>query len=167
MIPYITALPAIILVYRSSDRALERRYHAAIPAIIGAIALMFLGATAGNSTFFSVVLWCIVASGIFSFLPPFCSMPNEFLAGFSAAAGIALINSFGNLGGCVGPYAIGAINKQTGSFRGGLIFAGVSLLISAMLILAMKRTEQQAIGFDGAAQPGCGANCRCGSRIDL
>jgi ACS family tartrate transporter-like MFS transporter len=71
-------------------------------------------------------------------------MPNEFLSGFSAAAGIAFINSFGNIGGFVGPYVMGAINKQTGSFRGGLVFAGISLFVSAMLILALRRTTPEA-----------------------
>jgi ACS family tartrate transporter-like MFS transporter len=150
MLPYFAAIPVMILVSRSSDRALERRYHAAIPEVVGAIALLLLAATATSSPFFSVMLWCFVASGIFSPVAPFWSLPNEFLAGYSAAAGIALINSIGNLGGFVGPYAMGAINKQTGSFRGGLVFAGVSLLASAMLILALpKRTEPHAVG--GAA----------------
>jgi 2-dehydro-3-deoxy-L-rhamnonate dehydrogenase (NAD+) len=111
MIPYVVALPVMILVSRSSDHSLERRCHAAIPAIIGAFALMLLGATANSSPFFSVMLWCFVASGICSFLAPFYSLPNEFLTGFSAAAGIAFINSFGNLGGFVGPYAMGAITQ--------------------------------------------------------
>jgi len=61
------------------------------------------------------------------------------LTGFSAAAGIALINSIGNLGGFVGPYAMGAINKWTGSFDGGLAFAGISLFTSAMLILTFRK----------------------------
>jgi MFS transporter, ACS family, tartrate transporter len=92
------------------------------------------------------VFWCLVASGVYSIYGPFWSLPNEFLTGFSAAAGIALINSFGNLGGFVGPYAIGAINRRTGSFRGGLIFAGISLFTSAMLMLALrKRIAQDAM----------------------
>jgi ACS family tartrate transporter-like MFS transporter len=66
-------------------------------------------------------------------------MPNEFLSGFSAAAGIAFINSFGNIGGFVGAYGMGAINKHTGRFHGGLVVAGVSLFISAMLILALRK----------------------------
>jgi MFS transporter, ACS family, tartrate transporter len=66
-------------------------------------------------------------------------MPNEFLSGFSAAAGIAFINSFGNIGGFVGAYGMGAIKKQTGSFRGGLMVAGISLFASAMLILALRK----------------------------
>lgn len=158
MIPYLAAVPAMILVSRSSDHTLERRYHIVIPEIVAAIALLLLGAVTPHSAFLSVVLWCVVASGIYCLFGPFWSLPNEFLTGFSAAAGIALINSFGNLGGFVGPYAIGAINKQTGSFRGGLLFAGVSLLISAILILALrKRTlpEQEAVATTQASSAGC------------
>jgi MFS transporter, ACS family, tartrate transporter len=82
--------------------------------------------------------------GIYCLLGPFWSLPNEFLTGFSAAAGIALANSIGNLGGFVGPYAMGAMSRRTGSLHSGLVFAGISLFASAMLILALrKRTEQQ------------------------
>jgi ACS family tartrate transporter-like MFS transporter len=151
MVPYLVALATMILVGRSSDRSLERRYHAAIPLMIGAISLVFT--TAAGSVFFSVALWCLVASGIDSLFGPFWSLPNEFLTGFSAAAGIAFINSIGNLGGFVGPYAIGVINKRTGSFRGGLVFAGVSLLTSAMLLVALrKRTGKQTADGVSIAQ---------------
>jgi MFS transporter, ACS family, tartrate transporter len=147
MVPYLVGLPVMILVGRSSDHRLERRYHAAIPLIIGAASLVLLGTTATGSVLLSVTLWCLVASGIFSFWGPFWSLPNEFLTGFSAAAGIALINCFGNLGGFVGPFAIGVISKKTGNFQTGLVFVGISLFVSAMLVLALRRrTEQQAVG---------------------
>jgi ACS family tartrate transporter-like MFS transporter len=146
MIPYLVALAAMIFVGRSSDRRLERHYHAAIPLMIGAISLVLLSTTPASSVFLSVTLWCLVASGIESALGPFWSLPNEFLTGFSAAAGIAFINSMGNLGGFVGPYATGVISKKTGSFHGGLVFAGVSLFLSAMLMLALRKgTEQQVV----------------------
>jgi MFS transporter, ACS family, tartrate transporter len=128
-----------VLVSRSSDRTLERRYHAAVPAMVAALSLILLGAAGTIPPFAYVVFWCLVASGVYSIYGPYWSLPNEFLTGFSAAAGIALINSFGNLGGFVGSYAIGAINKRTGSFRGGLVLAGVSLFISAILILALRK----------------------------
>ncbi len=154
MVPYLVGLPVMILVGRSSDRRLERRYHAAIPLIIGAASLVLLGTIATSSVLLSVTLWCFVASGIFSFWGPFWSLPNEFLTGFSAAAGIALINCFGNLGGFVGPYAIGAISKKTGSFQTGLVFVGISLFASAMLVLALrKRTEERAAGEPAMDQP--------------
>lgn len=119
MIPYVAGLSSMLLVARSSDRTLERRYHAAIPVMIAATSLLLLGATS-SSAFLSVLLWCFVAAGVYSLLAPFWSMPNEFLSGFSAAAGIAFINSVGNIGGFIGPYAMGAINKQTGSFTADL-----------------------------------------------
>jgi ACS family tartrate transporter-like MFS transporter len=145
MIPYVFAVVGTVLVSRSSDRTLERRYHAAVPAVVAALSLILLG-TGTIPPFAYVVFLCVVASGVYSIYGPYWSLPNEFLTGFSAAAGIALINSVGNLGGFVGSYAIGAINKRTGSFRGGLVLAGVSLFISAILILALrKRTEQQIV----------------------
>ena len=154
MIPYLVGLPVMILVCRSSDRSLERRYHAAIPLIIAATAMLLLGMTATGSVVLSLTLWCLVASGIFSLYGPFWSLPSEFLTGFSAAAGIALINCFGNLGGFVGPYAIGAISKKSGSFYGGLVVVSISLFVSAMLILALrKRTEQLAEGEISMVSP--------------
>jgi len=145
MIPYMVALAAMIVVSQSSDRTLERRFHAAVPITIGAISLLLLSATAAGSVFSSVALWSLIAAGIYSLWGPFWALPNEFLTGFSAAAGIALINCIGNLGGFVGPYAIGLIIKKTGSFRGGLVFVSISLFTSAVLLLALpKRTEPDA-----------------------
>ncbi len=134
----------MVVVGRSSDRTLERRYHAAIPLIIGAIALLVLGTTTTTSVLFSVTLWCLAAAGICSLWGPFWSLPNEFLAGFSVALGIALVNSIGNLGSFAGPYAMGVINKKTGSFHGGLAVAGVSLFISAMLLMALPKENESA-----------------------
>jgi ACS family tartrate transporter-like MFS transporter len=136
-IPNLVGLAAMILVSRSSDRTLERRYHVAIPAIMGATALVLLGAT--RSPFYSVALLCLLAAGIYSSLGPFWALPSEFLTGYSAAAGIALINSVGNLGGFAGPYTIGRIATRTGNPYAGLAIAGVALLISAALVLLLSR----------------------------
>ena len=142
MIPYLVGLPVMILVGRSSDRTLERRYHAVIPLVIAAASLTLLGTTQSGSIFFSVALWCLVASGCLSLYGPFWALPNEFLTGFSAAAGIALINCFGNLGGFVGPYAIGAFSRKTGSLQTGFVFIGFSLFASSMLILMLPRVPE-------------------------
>ena len=137
MIPHLVGLVAMLLVSGSSDRNLERRYHIAIPASIGGIALFLLGRT--SSPFFSIALLTLLASGIYSFYGPFFSLPSQFLTGFSAASGIALISSVANLGGFVGPYAIGAINARTGSLYGGLAAVGISLFLSAALILVLPK----------------------------
>jgi len=140
MIPHLVGLIAMILVSRSSDQKLERRYHVAIPAIIGGMALLLLGRT--SSPFLSIALLSLVALGIYSFYGPFFSLPSQFLTGFSAALGIALINSVGSLGGFVGPYSIGAINTRTGSLYGGLAAVGVSLFVSATLVLALPKERR-------------------------
>jgi MFS transporter, ACS family, tartrate transporter len=137
MIPYLTALLAMILVSRSSDRKLERRYHAAIPLTIGGIALLLLGTAA--SPWSSIALLSFVAMGIYSYVGPFWTLPSEFLTGYSAASGIALINSIASLGGFVGPYAIGATSDRTGSLYGGLAVAALSLFLSATLVLLLPR----------------------------
>jgi MFS transporter, ACS family, tartrate transporter len=137
MVPHLAGLIAMVLVSRSSDRRLERRYHAAIPLVVGGAAMMLLGAT--TSHFLSIALWSFVAMGIYSFFGPFFSMPSTFLAGFSAASGIALINSVGSLGGVAGPWAIGALAGGTGGIFVGLAVAGVSLFVSATLILLLPQ----------------------------
>ena len=137
MIPNLVGLAGMILVSHSSDRMLERRYHVAIPAVTGGVALLLLGTT--RSPFFSLILLSFLAVGVYSYFGPFWSLPSEFLTGYSAASGIALINSIASLGGFVGPYAIGATSKLTGSLYAGLAVAGVSMLVSATLVLLLAR----------------------------
>jgi ACS family tartrate transporter-like MFS transporter len=100
MIPNLAGLAGMILVSRNSDRTLERRRHAAIPAIAAGVAMALLGTT--RSPFNTVALSCLLAVGLYSVWGPFWALPSEFLTGFSAAAGMALVNSVGNLGGFVG-----------------------------------------------------------------
>ena len=137
MVPNLVGLVGMILVSRHSDRTLERRYHVAIAAIAAGVALALLGAT--RSPFSVVALSCLLAVGVYSVFGPFWALPGEFLTGFSAAAGFALINSVGNLGGFVGPSAVGWITERTGSFYGGLAFAGTCLFVSGTLALLLPK----------------------------
>jgi MFS transporter, ACS family, tartrate transporter len=137
MIPHLVGLLVMVRVSRSSDRKQERRFHAAIPAIAAGIALASLGAT--HSIFPTILLLSLAALGIYSVYGPFYSLPGDFLTGFAAASGIALISSVANLGGFAGPYAIGWISQRTGSLYGGLAVAGVSVLVSAALMLLLPR----------------------------
>jgi MFS transporter, ACS family, tartrate transporter len=147
MIPSLVGLAAMISISRSSDRTLERRYHVAIPAIAGGVALVLLGAA--HSVFLAVVLLSFVAIGVYGFLGPFWALPSEFLTGFSAAAGMALINAGGNLGGFVGPLAVGFIMQRTGSLYGGLAFGGFSLFTAAIFVLLLRSgTRTQATPSD-------------------
>ena len=137
MIPYLAAFAGMIFVGRSSDRRMERRYHAAICLLLGGIG--FLSLTALHSPFVTIVLLSLLAIGYCSSLSPFWAMPSEFLSGFSAASGIAFINSVGNLGGFFGPSMVGFITQKTGTLYGGLAFAGVSMLVGAMLVVLLPK----------------------------
>jgi ACS family tartrate transporter-like MFS transporter len=143
MIPSFLGLIAMILVSRHSDRRLERRYHMATAAALSGIAMLLLGMP--HSPFVSVVLFSAVAVGAYSFLPVFFSVPGEFLTGFSAAAGIALVTSVANFGGFVGPYTVGLIRQRTGSLYYGLICAGVFFLLSASLALILPKRAVPAL----------------------
>jgi ACS family tartrate transporter-like MFS transporter len=142
MVPNLVGLIAMILVSRHSDRTLERRYHLATVGAIAGMAFLLLGVP--RSPVFSVVLFSAIAVGAYSFLPIFFSLPGEFLTGFSAAAGIAMVTSVANFGGFVGPYTVGLIRQKTGSFYQGLICAGVSFLISASLSLLLPKRARFA-----------------------
>jgi sugar phosphate permease len=147
MIPHLVGLPVMVMVSRSSDRKGERRFHAAIPAIAAGMALASLGAT--HSIFRTILLLSFAALGIYSVYGPFYSLPGDFLTGFAAASGIALVSSLANLGGFAGPYATGWISQKTGSLYGGLAVAGVSLFTSAALMLLLPRRARGSPGENG------------------
>jgi ACS family tartrate transporter-like MFS transporter len=86
-----------------------------------------------------VALLSLLAAGVYSFLSPFWAIPSEFLAGFAAAAGIGLMNSFANLGGFVGPYLVGVMSGWTGGIHSGLALAGIPLVISGSLLLLLPK----------------------------
>lgn len=143
MIPFLAAFVVMILVGRSSDRRMERRYHAAACLLVGAIGFLSLGWV--HSPFVTIVLLSLLAIGYCSSLGPFWAMPGGFLTGFSAASGIAFINSVGNLGGFFGPSMVGFITEKTGTLHGGLAFVGVSMLVAAALVLLLPRVASVRI----------------------
>ena len=142
MIPSVMGLLAMIAVSSSSDRRLERRYHAAGTVAVGGIAMAILGAT--SDPVLSIVLLSVVTMGIYSFFGPFWAFPAEFLTGASAASGIALVNSVANLGGFTGPYVVGAIAQKTGSVAYGMAVMSIWLLLAAVLVLCLPRKKREA-----------------------
>ena len=151
MIPFLVALAGMIFVGRSSDRRMERRYHAAACLLVGAIGFLSLGWV--HSPFVTMVLLSLLAIGYCSSLGPFWAMPSEFLTGFSAASGIAFINSVGNLGGFFGPSMVGFITQRTGTLYGGLAFAGISMLLAAALVLLLRKAARVRVPAEAKANP--------------
>jgi ACS family tartrate transporter-like MFS transporter len=126
-IPYLTAAVAMVLVGQHSDRTGERRWHVAIAAFTGAAALFFAAYALSLAPVVAAI--SVAMLSVSSMVGPFWALPTKFLQGTAAAAGIALINSIGNLGGFFGPYVIGSVRTSTGSFRGGFLIAGATLAL--------------------------------------
>jgi MFS transporter, ACS family, tartrate transporter len=140
--PYAVGVIGMVWWGRRSDRVAERRFHVAFPLFVAAAGIAV--STALDDPTLKMLSLCLAGFGIFACLPVFWTLPTAFLSGASAAAGIAVINSIGNLAGFAGPFAMGWIRDHTGSYAGGL------LLLAALGILAMGIVLM--IGHDDALE---------------
>ena len=136
MIPYAISAVTMILVGRSADLRRERRWHVAIPALLGSIGLI-LSTVYDHNTVLAMSALTLATMGIMTVLPLFWSLPTAFLGGTAAAAGIALINSFGNLAGFVSPYVVGWLKDLTQSTNTGMFVVAASLVLGALLTLTV------------------------------
>lgn len=136
-IPYVFGAIGMVLFARHSDATGERRWHVAVAAFIATAGLVLTGLV-GDSITLQMAALSIAALGIYSTLATFWSLPTAFLSGTAAAAGIALVNSVGNLGGFVGPYAVGYLSEATGSSYAGMLFLAVLILLAGLLALAVR-----------------------------
>jgi MFS transporter, ACS family, tartrate transporter len=141
---FLNTLPptvAVICMYpwsRHSDRTNERAWHVMIACLAAAVGLVLAGL---STTVVAVVAALMLVNvGITAAKPPLWSMPTMFLSGPAAAAGLAAINSIGNLGGFAGPAMIGWIKSLTGSFAGGLYFVCGLLIVSATVTFLVSRS---------------------------
>jgi ACS family tartrate transporter-like MFS transporter len=135
--PSFVAVAAMIVWARHSDLTLERTWHVAIPSL--AACLGFVWAGEAQAALGVILALMIVNIGVNGTKGPVWAMPSMFLTGASAAAGIALINSMGNLGGFVGPYLIGWLKERWGSYTVGLDVVGALCAMSAVVVVALAR----------------------------
>ena len=150
-LPGIVAVVAMVLWARHSDRTGERTWHVVAACTLASLGLVLAGFA---GTVLAVLLTLtLVNVGISAAKPPLWSMPTMFLSGSAAAAGIATINSIGNLGGFVGPAMIGWIKDLTGSFQGGLFFVAGLLVLSAVLTLVLARSQRTSAAAAANALP--------------
>jgi ACS family tartrate transporter-like MFS transporter len=137
VIPFVVTTIAMILVGMHSDRTGERRWHTAIPAFVGAAALVT--AAYGSSTALVVAGIGLGLACAEAMVGPFWAMATSQMTGLSAAAGIAVINSLANLGGYYGPDIIGLFRTANGGFRGGLLAIGATVALSGSIALIVGR----------------------------
>jgi ACS family tartrate transporter-like MFS transporter len=145
-VPYLAAAVAMSYWGMRSDRSGERRWHLAGAAFAGAAALCLAAyVTSAVATIAALSLAMLAVDSTFG---PFWAASTSVLKGATAAAGIALINSVGNLGGFCAPYMMGLMKAGTGGFRGGLLVLGAAAAIGGLVTLAVVPGRR-----DGARSP--------------
>jgi ACS family tartrate transporter-like MFS transporter len=160
-IPFVAALVAMVLIGRHSDRTGERKWHVVACALTAAAGLLL--ATAFQTSWPLIVLsFTLSQIGQRSVMSVFWAIPPIFLGGTAAAAGIAMINAIGNLGGAVGPTVMGWLRESTGAYTGGLLVLVAALVVEAILVMSLRLPARAAArmpgeielapGRDGAAQ---------------
>jgi ACS family tartrate transporter-like MFS transporter len=132
----------MVLVGRHSDRTGERKLHVAACAITAAVGLLLAVAFRDN-LWMLVLSFAICQMGQRSVMSVFWAIPPVFLAGTAAAAGIALINSVGNLGGFVGPWVMGWLRGSSGTYAPGLLVLATALVIEAALVVSLKLPRER------------------------
>ncbi len=135
-LPYIAAFVTQQVNGWHSDRTGERRWHAALPVFLCALALS-LAVVNSSRPAVSIGLFVLVGASFYGFQPCFWAVPTLFLSESAAAASIGLINSVGNLGGFVGPLVMGYLVGRTHNFSAGLWYLVGSLIMSGILMLAV------------------------------
>jgi MFS transporter, ACS family, tartrate transporter len=146
--PYVLGTIGMLAWSQSSDRTRERKWHFILACVLGAAGLIAAGAL--GSTYAALVAIAIATVGIYGSKPSFWPMPSEFLTGTAAAGGIALVNCIGNLGGFIGPYAVGWIKDSTGDFSAALYFLAGSAMLSALITLVLIPSRKAALASEMA-----------------
>jgi ACS family tartrate transporter-like MFS transporter len=153
MIPYICGAVAMVAWGRISDHMNERRWNLFIACVFSTVGLGIAGMTMG--TWWALVGMSIAAMGFYGSKGPFFAMPPMFLSGAGLAAGIAWVNSIGNLGGFFGPWYVGVMKDLTGSYAGGLyglaLLGLVAAIVCALFLHIPSRTSLAAAPPIGAA----------------
>ena len=142
-IPSGVAAIVMVVLGWSSDRWRERRWHLGGGAILGATGLIVAGMF-GTSLAIGLTAMCAAMAGALSNIALFWTLPTAALRGTSAAAGIAAINSVGNLAGFLSPYLIGVVKDATGEATFGLYVIAAFMLLGAVLVIIATRQTQRA-----------------------
>jgi D-galactonate transporter len=137
-VPYGAGTIAMILVSHNSDKHRERRWHLAIPGLLGALGLALSTAFSHNVPL-SMVFLTLGAAGVCTTVSQFWNLPGAFLGGAAAAAGIAFVNSVGNVSGFVAPYMVGFIKDRTGSPSPALLVIAASMTLASLLVFRVPK----------------------------
>ena len=142
-LPYLLAMGAMVALGWSSDRSGERAGHVAFGAFAGAAGM--LGAVLFAHHGLVIACLCVACCGIYAALAVFWTLPSALLRGAAAAGGLALLNSFSNLGGFFGPYLMGWARQTTGDFVLGMSLLSAMLVLAGVSVIVIGRSYFQGV----------------------
>jgi MFS family permease len=137
-LPYIVAAIALIVVGRLSDRAHERRLHAATTMVFGGCCLLLAVVAISHSIALAFLFVSLSGVGLYGAMGPFWAIPTETLPTRIVGSVMGLVNALGNLGAYFAPLIVGYLNKRTGNFLSGFIFLGCVMLAAGALSLGLR-----------------------------
>lgn len=141
------------------------RTHIALPFAVGAVALLIMAASIDTAPVLAFGALLAAAAGLWAPSGVVYSLPASFLAGPSAAAGIAVVNSIGNVGGALGPLVVGTLKAGGGGYGGGLALMALSAAAAAAVAAVFPAGGTGSAATHVAARAG-GAGSRSGSSSD-
>jgi MFS transporter, ACS family, tartrate transporter len=136
-IPYLCAIPAMLLVGWHSDRMGERKWHAALAAIVAGVGLGLSQLAAGNP---ALVMgsFALAGMGVMSYYPAYWALPTRLLSDRSAAASFGFVNLIANLGGFAGPYMVGFLTDRTGTYVAGVLLLVSTAILSGLVLMPLR-----------------------------
>jgi MFS transporter, ACS family, tartrate transporter len=146
-LPFVFGAVGMVLLGRNSDRTLKRREHVCFAMVLAAVGVAGAGLVSAPALVLGLL--CLGQIGVSAVPPLFWPLPSTFLTGSSAAAGIAAINSIGNLSGFGGPYMMGYLKDLTGNFTAGLLILGGFALVGGIITMTLKINGQLEVAEPG------------------
>src|SRR3954462_1197368 len=150
-LPFVFGAVGMVLLGRNSDRTLKRREHVCFAMVLAAVGVAGAGLVSAPALVLGLL--CLGQIGVSAVPPLFWPLPSTFLTGSSAAAGIAAINSLGNLSGFGGPYVMGYLRDLTGNFTAALLVLGACALAGAIVTMTLRISRQLEVATAGPGKP--------------
>ena len=136
-IPYLCAVPAMLLVAWHSDRTGERKWHAALAAIAAGVGLAG-SQWAGGVPLLAIASFSIASMGIMSYYPTYWALPTRMLSEQRAAASFGFVNLIANFGGFAGPYMVGFLTDRTGTYVAGILLLVSTAILSGLILMVLR-----------------------------
>jgi MFS family permease len=145
-IPYIVTAIGMVILSRHSDKRRERRSHVAFGMAWGGACMLACILLTGHFSALGFVAISLVGAGSYGMLGPFWAIPTETLPRSISGSAMGLVNALGNLGGYIGPLAVGYVFHRTGDFRYAFVVLTLALLsgAAATFLLPSRTTTSRA-----------------------